>query len=102
MNKQNKWERRVTDLQNISKLHGDVPFSRHQFILAKVKFPDRSHRIDGNTVSDGEFKHVEGQIPVSRHIPGYHANGEAMKGKCLVPHWEEDGRQVFECKCNFP
>src|SRR5260221_2849388 len=92
----------ATHLENISKLRSDVPFSGYQFMFAEVEVTDCGHCINGNTVPNGKFKHVIGRVPACRHIPGHHTRGKAMRGKCLVPHWQEDGRRILECERNFP
>ena len=101
VNRQRKNEGRITHLEDVSKLHGDLPFKESHLVLAKVKPTDRCHRIDGIVVSDCKVEHVERRVPASRNVLRHHAWRKALSRKRPVPGWQENGCRVLEHYSNL-
>ena len=99
--KSHKKRRKVTHLQDISKLYSNVPFSGCQLILVKIKFLECCHGINGNMVSNSKFKHIKGGVLSCWYILWHHIWSKPMSRQHWVPCWKELCYQVLECNCNF-
>jgi hypothetical protein len=101
VNKGKKKSIMVSHPENILELHGDLPFSRYQFVFAKIIPMDHCHCIDGIIVLSSKLKHVEHRIPTSRNILWHDTCRKAVSSKLGVPLWQEDGCQVLNHERKF-